>query len=98
MLRRAGPGGNDQLVTGLVADLPGQVHTGTALTALARRSDGTWTLTFGTGRSTVADHVVLALPFSLLRPVDATRAGFSARKQRRSESRRWAPTPSCTCS
>ena len=76
-------GGNDQLATGLAAALPGQVRLGTQLVALARNSDGTWTVTSRAGTKTtsqVADHVVLALPFSLLARVDLTRAGFPALK------------------
>ena len=76
-------GGNDQLATGLAAALPGQVRLGTHLVALARNSDGTWTVTSRAGTKTmsqVADHVVLALPFSLLAKVDLTRAGLPALK------------------
>ncbi len=78
-------GGNDQLAAGLAAALPGQVKLGTQLIALARNSDGTWTVTSRAGTKTssqVADHVVLALPFSLLAKVDLTRAGFPALKTR----------------
>ena len=76
-------GGNDQLTTGLAAALPGQVRLGTQLVALARNSDGTWTVTSRAGTKTmsqVADHVVLALPFSLLAKVDLTCAGLPALK------------------
>ncbi len=78
-------GGNDQLVSGLTARLAGQIQTATPLVAISRNSDGRSTLTFSDGQnttSTVADHVVLALPFSILRDsVDFSRAGFSHRKQ-----------------
>lgn len=76
-------GGNDQIVSRLAAALPGQIQTGKALTALADRGDGTWSVTVtGGGRTStvIADRVVLSLPFSLLRQVDLTRAGFPARK------------------
>ncbi|GAA0382716.1 hypothetical protein GCM10009530_36910 [Microbispora corallina] len=78
-------GGNDQVAQRLAAALPGQVALGTALRALADRGDGTWAVTAGTpgaAKSTtvVADHVVLALPFSLLRDVDLAGARFPARK------------------
>lgn len=78
-------GGNDLIVSGLAAKLSGQITTGTALRALARTGSG-WAVTVGPssgpGRSTTitADRVVLALPFSLLRDVDLSLAGFSARK------------------
>jgi monoamine oxidase len=76
-------GGNDQIPTLLGQLLGNQVKLGTQLTALARNGDGTWTVTSQTGNKTssqVADHVVLALPFSLLRKVDLSRAGFSKLK------------------
>jgi monoamine oxidase len=78
-------GGNDQVATRLAAALPGQIHLGTVLTTLADRGDGTWAVTVGPvsgGRSTtvVADHVVLAIPFSLLRLVDLSQANFPAQK------------------
>ncbi|MGW6710880.1 flavin monoamine oxidase family protein, partial [Streptomyces sp. NPDC054956] len=77
-------GGNDQLVSGMAAQLPaGTVRQGHALTALRRNGDGSYTCTFDHDGSTVtaaADHVVLALPFSTLRDVDLSGAGLSARK------------------
>ena len=76
-------GGNDLIVSRLAAALPGQITTGTALTALAERGDGTWavTVTAGSKVSTVvADRVILALPFSLLRQVDLSKAHFPAQK------------------
>jgi monoamine oxidase len=76
-------GGNDQIPTRLAALLAGQINLGTQLTALARNNDGTWTVTTTTGgrsSSQVADHVVLTLPFTLLRKVDLSKAGFPALK------------------
>src|SRR3954453_8481059 len=77
-------GGNDQLVSGMAAQLPpGAGEPGYELVALRRNSDGGYTCTFDNrGRlvSVPADHVVLALPFSMLRRVDLSRAGLSARK------------------
>ncbi|MDQ1624697.1 MAG: monoamine oxidase [Actinomycetota bacterium] len=73
-------GGNDQIVAALASALKGQIQKNTRLTALARNADSTWTVTTttaGVASTQVADHVVLALPFSLLRSVDLTRAGFS---------------------
>jgi monoamine oxidase len=76
-------GGNDQIVSRLAAALPGQIQTGAALTALADRGDGTWSVTVTAGKKTstvIADRVILALPFSLLRTVDLRRANFPTRK------------------
>jgi monoamine oxidase len=80
-------GGNDQVVTRIAAALPGQIQLGTALTALSDRGDGTWAVTVspaGSGKSTtvMADRVVLALPFSLLRQVDLSEANFPAQKMK----------------
>lgn len=76
-------GGNDQIVSALAARLTGQIKLGTRLVALARGAGTTWQVTTSSGaRSTTAtyDHVVLALPFSLLREVDLSRAGFTGVK------------------
>jgi monoamine oxidase len=73
-------GGNDQIPTALAARLGSQITTGTPLTAIKQNSDGTYTLTFANGSGSItrlADHVVLALPFSLLRTVDFSKAGFN---------------------
>jgi monoamine oxidase len=73
-------GGNDQIPTTLAAKLGSQLTTNTPLTAIKQNTDGTYTLTFGNGSGSItriADHVVLALPFSLLRSVDFSKAGFS---------------------
>jgi monoamine oxidase len=54
------------------------------MTAIAANADGTATLTFQTPSGTVpviADQVILTTPFSVLRTLDWTRAGFDARKQ-----------------
>jgi monoamine oxidase len=78
-------GGNDQLITRLAEQLAGQIEIRSALVALAKNSDGRWTLTLdseGITRVVTADHVVLALPFSVLRAsVDLRGAGFSPLKQ-----------------
>lgn len=77
-------GGNDQLISGMAAQLPaGTVRQGYELVALRRNADCSYTCVFDHGGTTVpvpADHVVLALPFSTLRRVDLSRAGLSARK------------------
>jgi monoamine oxidase len=72
-------GGNDQIVSRLTEVVDGQIETDAPLSAIVRTSDGRYTLTFGSGRSTrsvTAEHVVLALPFSKLREVDWSKAGF----------------------
>jgi monoamine oxidase len=73
-------GGNDQIPTLLANALQGQIITGSALVAIKRNSDASYKLTFQSGSaasSVTADHVVLALPFSMLRSVDYSKAGFS---------------------
>jgi len=73
-------GGNDQIATTLAARLSAQITVNTPLTAIKRNNDGTFKLTFANGPGSftqVADHVVLALPFSLMRSVDFSHAGFN---------------------
>jgi monoamine oxidase len=77
-------GGNDQITDRLARALAGQVTSGSVLTAIRRNSDGSYRLSFEAGASTStvsADHVVLALPFTMLRSVDYSKAGFSAIKE-----------------
>jgi monoamine oxidase len=77
-------GGNDQIINGMVNELlVGAIKTGQKLVALKKNSDGTYNCTFQTGASlydVVADHVVLALPFTTLRQVDLSKAGLSPLK------------------
>jgi len=76
-------GGNDQVPTILAAKLAAQITTSVALTTIKRNTDGTYTLTFANGSGSftqVADHVVLALPFTKLREVNFSKAGFNAVK------------------
>ena len=67
-------GGTDLLISGLIERLPGgTVNLGQKLVALKTGSNGGYTCTFESGAATqdvVADHVVLALPFTTLRLVD----------------------------
>ena len=64
--------------------LAGQIETGNELVAIRQTAAGSYTLTFrsGSGTTTVtADHVILALPFSIMRAsVDWSQAGFGAVK------------------
>lgn len=77
-------GGNDQLVSGMLGQLPpGTVKQGYELVALKDNGGTGYTLTFQHGNKTVqvgADHVVLALPFTKLRQVDLTKSGLSQLK------------------
>lgn len=80
-------GGNDLLVSRMAAQLPThQIKMGHALTRMARNADNSYTLEFAVGAqrlTVVADHVVMAIPFSVLRSkVDCAQAGFDARKLR----------------
>jgi monoamine oxidase len=78
-------GGNDQIAQRLADALAGQITRGSSLTGITRRTDGTFSLAFTQGNKTVsvaADHVVLALPFSILRNLDIANAGFSPVKLR----------------
>ena len=78
-------GGNDQLVSRMIAQLPtNTVRHGHELVAVQERSDRTIRLVFDvSGRSveTVADLVVLALPFSTLRHVELKHSGLSHTKR-----------------
>jgi monoamine oxidase len=77
--------GNDQLTDALAAQLPdGAIHLGQQLIALSANPDGSLTATFQSGGSTyeiVADHVVLAMPFTMLRLVDLSGVTLSPLKR-----------------
>jgi monoamine oxidase len=79
-------GGNDQLATLVAAQLTSQINTGYELVAIKLNPGGSsYTLTFKHGGGStipvVADRVVLALPFSILRDsVDYSTAGFEPLK------------------
>jgi monoamine oxidase len=78
-------GGNDQIVTKLAERAGGDVQTHSRLVALSRRGDGRYRVVLlrdGDTREDIADRVILALPFTLLRLVDLRDAGFGARKMR----------------
>jgi monoamine oxidase len=74
-------GGNDQIPTRLAEILRGQIHLGKAMSSIRRNSDGTYRLGFSDGSTVPADWVVLALPFSILRTLDYSKAGFSDLKK-----------------
>jgi monoamine oxidase len=77
-------GGNEGLPRAIAAALPsGTVQLGAALQAIARNQDGTFALRFKVGSTKttiVADRVILAIPFSILRTLDYSHAGFNAVK------------------
>jgi monoamine oxidase len=77
-------GGNDLVASRLASLVASQVTTGSELVAISLDAGGSYTLTFRQGSATkavVADVVVLALPFSIMRAsVDWSRAGFGEPK------------------
>jgi monoamine oxidase len=80
-------GGNDRIIDALAAILaPGQIQLGNRLVAISALPDGSYALGVTSGGSTrtvVADRVVLALPFTIMRTsVDWSRAGFTPIKAR----------------
>ena len=78
-------GGNDQLVTRMLDELPPEtVQLGHQLIALRAKADGSYKLVLdvaGSTRETTADVVVLALPFTTLAEVDLSKSGLSATKR-----------------
>jgi monoamine oxidase len=76
-------GGNEQVARRLGDALASRISLGTELTSIKQNAGGSFTLTFArdTGSLAVtADHVVLAIPFSLLRSVGYAKAGFEPLK------------------
>jgi monoamine oxidase len=74
-------GGNDQIPFRLRDRLPGQITLNTELVGIEVVGDG-YRLTFRGADPVIADKLVLALPFSILRhSVDLTHSGFSDLKR-----------------
>jgi len=76
-------GGNDQVPLELESRLVKEINKDHVLTAIKKNSGGSFTLTFENGattRTTTVDHVVLAIPFSMLRSVNYMKAGFEQLK------------------
>jgi monoamine oxidase len=76
-------GGNDRIARALATALDDRIATSQRLLAIARSADGRYRLTFGRDqalRDEIADRVVLALPYTLLRQVDLDRSAFRPRK------------------
>jgi monoamine oxidase len=78
-------GGNQQLPLAIARSLPqGCIQLNHRLVSIRRESDASVTLSFMTpnGISEVPyDHVILTLPFSTLRELDYSKAGFDTLKQ-----------------
>ena len=78
-------GGNQQLPQAIANSLPsGSINLNWAMTAIARNSDGSSTVTFSTPsgtRQATFDRVILTIPFSVLRTLDYSKAGFNSLKQ-----------------
>ena len=78
-------GGNQQLPQAIAASLPdGSIKLKWGMTAIARNSDGTLTVTFSTpggAKTATFDHVILTMPFSVLRTLDYSQARFNSLKQ-----------------
>lgn len=59
------------------------INLSTALQAIAKNADGSYTLTFTRGNSTfttTADRVIMTIPFGVLRGLNFSAAGFDAQK------------------
>ncbi|HEU4403922.1 MAG TPA: NAD(P)/FAD-dependent oxidoreductase [Polyangiaceae bacterium] len=77
-------GGNQLLPERIAQALGDRVVTGHRLARLGRTAGGRYRLDFeraGSCLEVVADYVVLALPFAVLREIDTSCAGFGARKE-----------------
>jgi monoamine oxidase len=78
-------GGNQQLPLAIADSLPaGAVELNWGMEAIKKNSDATITVTFSTpdGRQQQTfDHVILTLPFIVLRNLDYSNAGFNSLKQ-----------------
>lgn len=78
-------GGNERLPRAMAAALPANsIRFNSSLCAIAQRGGGTYELTFACGNrleKVAADHVILALPFSVLRKLDYSDAGFNQVKR-----------------
>jgi monoamine oxidase len=78
-------GGNQQLPQSIAASLPdGSIKLKWGMTAIARNNDGTLTVTFSTpggAKTATFDHVILTMPFSVLRTLDYSQARFNSLKQ-----------------
>jgi len=78
-------GGNQLLPLAIASHLPAErLKSQHQLVSIRRNTDGTVTLSFTTldgPLDVTCDHAILALPFSVLRHIDYSQAGFDALKQ-----------------
>lgn len=78
-------GGNEQIPIAIANSLPaGSVKLNWKMTAIATNSNKTITLTFSTpdgAQQQTFDRVILAIPFSVLRTLDYSKAGFDNLKK-----------------
>ena len=76
-------GGNQRLPLAIVATLPPErVIANAALTAIRTLADGRVGLTFeGFPTERIFDHVIVTVPFTVLRAIDTAKAGFDERKR-----------------
>lgn len=78
-------GGNEQLPAAIANALPaGSIKLSTRMTAITTNADGSITLTLSspTGTQTATyDRVILTLPFSVLRTLNYSQAGFDSLKK-----------------
>ena len=82
-------GGNERLPQAISAELerrsPGTIRLRNSLTEITRGENGNYLLGFQSGTGPIqvaADHVILAIPFSVLRKLDYSRAGFDDLKRK----------------
>jgi monoamine oxidase len=76
-------GGNERLPRAIAGALAEPVRLSTALTAIGRNRDGSYKLDMssaGSPTTVTAERVILAIPFSVLRHLDYSGAGFDAHK------------------
>lgn len=78
-------GGNAAFIEKMVQKLPaGAITYGARLVRISKKPDGRYALTFdmgnGSSREVTAEHVVISLPFSVLRDVDLTTVNLPALK------------------
>jgi monoamine oxidase len=78
-------GGNERLPEAIANYVGRQtIRMGWAMQSIQSNADGTVTMRFSTPgkpQTVTADHVILCLPFAVLRTLDYSRAGFDTRKQ-----------------
>lgn len=81
-------GGNERLPRAIAEAIeraaPNTIRLNSAMTGIAKRAGGGYDLAMnfpGGPGSVSADYVILALPFSVLRHLDISQAGFSSRKK-----------------